>query len=98
MNRLDSDICHIEPGGFYFGKAAEHLRTADRAIIVPSGSMIKIKMDNRGSSPARKRNKYGGFVVGVGDNAKSTGRIGRYFRFKVADGWICIDLTEEAKR
>lgn len=98
MNCLDGNICHIEDGGFAFGKAAEHLRTARRAIIVHDCCTVKIKMDNRGASPVTKRNRCGGFVVGVRDDAKSTGKIGRYYRFSVVNGWICIDLREETTR
>lgn len=98
MRKPLDNICHIESGGFAFGKAAGHLRTKDRAIIIPEATTIKIKMDNRGSSPARMRSRHGGFLVGTSDDARSTGRIRRYYRFKVVDGWICIDLTEEAKR
>lgn len=97
MNCLDGNICHIETGGFAFGKAAEHLRTAEKAIIVRDCDAIRIKMDNRGPAPVRKRNQYGGYVVGGCNDARSTGRIGRYYRFNVDNGWIYIDLREEVR-
>ena len=97
MARVLKNVCHVESGGFAFGKASEHLRKANRAIIVPDLFGVKIKMDNRGVSPVRKRNQFGGFVIGVSDDARGTWKIGKYYQFDVRNGWICIDFRKEVK-
>lgn len=94
---MSGNVCHIEEVGFTFGSGHEHLMTANRAIIVRDCFGIKIKMDNRGASSVHRRNQHGGFVVGGCNDARSTGRIGRRYRFTVENGWIWIDFKQEVK-
>lgn len=97
MSRLSNDVCHIEDGGFAFGKAADPLVTASRAIIIRDCNAIKIKFDNRGPAAVRSRSKNGGFLVGGKIDAKSTGRVGEYYHYEVKNGWICVDLSEAVR-